>query len=140
MTTLARWIAALAMAAASLATVQTPLRVVFLGDSYTDPNGAPTWAALLSAENGWTETNLAYGGTGYLRTHTPPPVWGKCDTVGVECPSFAQLVDEVAAQNPNLVFILGGRNELGQETSTAWQDGVQAFLAALHAAVPTAMV
>lgn len=119
----------------------TPPRVVFFGDSYTDPNGSATWADLISSQNGWTGINLAYGGTGYLRKHTPPPEWGKCTfALGHACPSFADSVAAAGAANPDAIFILGGRNELGQEALPSWQAGVHDFFVALRAAAPRASI
>lgn len=109
-----------------------PYKVVFIGDSYTSldyvPAGAPLpWSSRLCSELGWSCVNLAHGGTGYLQNY---------DGQG----SFTAQIPAAVAAAPNAVFILGGRNELGQENTSTWQNGVAAFYSNLRAGLPSATI
>ena len=114
-----------------------PFRAVFIGDSYTSldyvPLGAPVpWSSRLCAELGWTCVNLAHGGTGYLQDYADPVVgWHG---------SFTAQIPAAVAAAPAAVFVLGGRNEIGQEGTSTWQNGVTAFYATLRAGLPNAAI
>lgn len=85
-------------------------RGVFIGDSYTQGTGASSaetkWTALLSAELGLTQVNLGRGGTGYVTT-------SNVNGCGLDyCPSIPEMVPEVLAASPSVVFVGGGQNDV----------------------------
>ncbi len=82
--------------------------VVFLGDSYTQGVGGDgvNWPELVAATRGWDIANLARGGTGYLTTS---------DESGCGrsyCGTYIEASEEIIG-TPRVVFISGGRNDLG---------------------------
>lgn len=82
--------------------------VVFLGDSYTQGVGGDgvNWPDIIAATRGWDIANLARGGTGYLTTS---------DVSGcgrIYCGTYAESSEEIIG-SPRVVFISGGRNDLG---------------------------
>lgn len=110
----------------------TPLKVVFIGDSYTDasfvPLGSPVpWGVRLCAVMGWNCVNLAHGGTGYLQAYAGQG-------------SFTAQIPLAIAAAPDMVLVLGGRNELGQENTVVWQNGVTNFYSALRQGLPNATI
>jgi lysophospholipase L1-like esterase len=124
-------------AAAAPVALTVPFRVVAIGDSYTSldyvPFGAPVpWFSRLCAALGWSCTNLAHGGTGYLQDFNDP-------TVGWHG-SFTSQIPAAVAAAPDAVFVLGGRNELGQENTATWQNGVAAFYTSLRQGLPNAAI
>jgi len=84
-------------------------RVVFIGDSYTQGTGASApglkWTSLVSAERGWQETNLGFGGTGYLTAA------GSKGCGRATCPNYQDVVDRAVAAEPDLVVVSGGQND-----------------------------
>ena len=77
--------------------------VAFLGDSYSKGIGASSngsrWTTLVSAAMGWSELNLAEGGSGYTTTH----LGQKTD--------YSIKLDVIAAAQPDIVVLSGGRND-----------------------------
>jgi lysophospholipase L1-like esterase len=55
----------------------------------------------VSQKEGWTEHNFGHGGTGYLAISTK-----------TNAPNYLDVLDEVAASNPNVVVVAGGLNDL----------------------------
>lgn len=112
--------------------------VVFLGDSYTAGAGASSvstrWSSLVAGRMGWTEVNMAYGGTGYLRSVLSPTSQLAC--AREYCPSYSELIDEVVEATPDIVIVNGGRNEASSVDAT-WHVGVDQFFDDLRAALPT---
>lgn len=90
-------------------------KVVFLGDSFAAGSGASApgarWTSILSAENGWNETNLASAQTGYVRAGQT----GTCTPAS--CPPFTGVTAKAVAAAPDLVVISGGANDLGVPTA-----------------------
>ncbi len=82
---------------------------VFIGDSYTQGTGASSpglrWTTLVAARRGWQETNLGFGGTGYL---TAAGVQGCGRPV---CPNYQDVVDQAVAAEPDVVVVSGGQND-----------------------------
>lgn len=83
---------------------------VFIGDSYAAGQGSSAetkrWTSLVAAREGWIERNLARGGTGYVATS---------DEAGcglTYCPSYGQMVAGLAAAEPDIVMVSGGRNDI----------------------------
>lgn len=102
----------------------------FIGDSYTAGDGLPDkttqrWSHLVADALGWSERNFGYGGTGYTTGGT---IEG-----GVP---YSERIDRVAASNPDIVIVAGGRNDLPQRFA---QD-VPAFFDALKARLPDATI
>ncbi len=85
--------------------------VVFLGDSYTQGAGGAgvTWPDVLGQEQGWDVANLGLGGTGYLRTS------GERGCGRAYCGTFQEASAEIIGA-PRMIFISGGRNDLGLAT------------------------
>ena len=84
-------------------------RAVFLGDSYTRGTGASSpgvkWTSLVAAQRGWQETNLGFGGTGYL---TAAGVQGCGRPV---CPNYQEVVGQAVSAEPDIVVVSGGQND-----------------------------
>jgi lysophospholipase L1-like esterase len=78
-----------------------PVKAVFIGDSYTAGDGAPSeadgFAALAGAELGWDTTILAVGGSGYL-----------AEGAGT---TFGQRLAEIRRVDPGVVVVAGSRND-----------------------------
>lgn len=83
--------------------------MAFLGDSYSKGLGASSngkrWTTLVSAAMGWSELNLAEGGSGYTTTY----LGQKTD--------YSIKLDVIAAADPDLVVVSGGRNDYEAGTS-----------------------
>ena len=92
---------------------------VFLGDSFTQGDGASTpaarWTAVVSQQEGWREVNLGRGGTGYLAQ-----VSGDDDAAAETaqescqrdvCPRYAEMVEQVVALDPAVVVVSGGQSD-----------------------------
>ncbi|PXA70024.1 SGNH/GDSL hydrolase family protein [Cryobacterium arcticum] len=113
----------------------------FVGDSYTTGTGATVkvktrWTALVSAEMEWKEVNLGRGGTGYATTS------GRSGCGKEYCPSFVEMIPEVLAVDPDVVFISGGRSDI-----RAWDADPSIVIAAItqtyadmRSAVPDARI
>ncbi len=86
---------------------------VFVGDSYSAGVGASEqskrWTSVVSAEEDWEEINLANGGTGYLRTAKEAGC-GKAF-----CPNYQDVVAAVVRNNPDIVVVAGGQNDVGMD-------------------------
>jgi|GEM_PF-492489 len=105
---------------------------VFVGDSYSLGAGGDgtNWTTLLSAAAGWTEVNLARGGTGYTTGSTG-------STCSLDyCPSYQEMIPEVAATDPDIVVVSGGRND----GSGFDREAIGTFYSSLRAAVPDARI
>ncbi|OZC50993.1 hypothetical protein CH286_05490 [Rhodococcus sp. WWJCD1] len=106
--------------------------VAFLGDSYSQGIGASTngkrWTTLVSAAMGWSELNLAEGGSGYTTSY----LGQKTD--------YSIKLDVIAAAQPDIVVVSGGRNDY--EAGTAGITGAVAssLFAAVKAAAPNTEV
>lgn len=91
--------------------------VAFLGDSYSKGIGASTngkrWTTLVSAAMGWSELNLAEGGSGYTTTY----LGQKTD--------YSIKLDVITAAQPDIVVVSGGRNDY--EAGTASITGAVAL-------------
>ena len=85
-------------------------RAVFIGDSYTQGFGASTealkWTSLVAEAKNWEEVNLGLGGTGYVATS------GVKGCGQVYCANFREVAEEAAAEDPDIVVVAGGRNDL----------------------------
>ncbi|WP_179272190.1 SGNH/GDSL hydrolase family protein [Rhodococcus sp. 05-2254-6] len=106
--------------------------VVFLGDSYSKGIGASTngkrWTTLVSAAMGWSELNLAEGGSGYTTTY----LGQKTD--------YAIKLDVVAAAQPDIVVVSGGRNDYEAGTSSVTGAVALSLFEAIKAAAPNTEV
>jgi lysophospholipase L1-like esterase len=133
--------AAAASADAEDAAAEPPV-VAFIGDSYTAGAGttAPEkrFTTLVAHTQGWVEVNVGRGGTGYIS-----PVDGDAAQVACgldHCASYGEMIADAAAQQPEIVVVSGGRNELGKGRSASYRDGVAKFFADLRAALPDAQI
>ncbi|OZD78700.1 hypothetical protein CH260_02530 [Rhodococcus sp. 05-2256-B2] len=106
--------------------------VAFLGDSYSKGIGASSngqrWTTLVSAAMGWSELNLAEGGSGYTTTY----LGQKTD--------YAIKLDVVAAAQPDIVVVSGGRNDYEAGTASVTGAVASSLFAAIKAAAPNTEV
>ncbi|MDV8023649.1 SGNH/GDSL hydrolase family protein [Rhodococcus sp. IEGM 1330] len=104
--------------------------VAFLGDSYSRGIGASTtgkrWTTLVSAAMGWSELNLAEGGSGYTTTYL-----GQKTDYGIK-------MDVIAAAQPDIVVVSGGRNDYEAGTATVTGAVALSLFEAIKAAAPDA--
>ena len=100
--------------------------VAFLGDSYSKGIGASTngkrWTTLLSAAMGWSELNLAEGGSGYTTTY----LGQKTD--------YSIKLDVITAAQPDIVVVSGGRNYYEAGTASITGAVALSLFAAIKAA------
>ncbi|QII08110.1 SGNH/GDSL hydrolase family protein [Rhodococcoides fascians A25f] len=104
--------------------------VAFLGDSYSKGIGASTngkrWTTLVSAAMGWSELNLAEGGSGYTTTY----LGQKTD--------YSIKLDVIAAAQPDIVVVSGGRNDYEAGTSSVTGAVALSLFEAIKVAAPYA--
>jgi capsular exopolysaccharide synthesis family protein len=96
---------------ASATATATAKKAVFIGDSLVAGagGGGTTWTGLVSADLGWTDTNLGRGGTGYATSVRGAAGPNAC---GLQyCPSFVEMADSAIAVKPDIVVISGGEND-----------------------------
>lgn len=110
---------------------------VFLGDSYSAGVGASEenkrWTSIVSAAEGWEEINLANGGTGYLRT---------AERAGCGkdfCPNYQDLVADVVRNDPHVVIVAGGQNDVGLNEEDV-QSAIEATFTAIREGLPDATI
>lgn len=107
-------------------------QVAFLGDSYTEGDGATSpskrWSTLLSASRHWDERNFGHAGSGYIN----PGLTG--DGQG----SYSSRIGNLAATVPTIVIVAGGQNDasVSGDVSTA----VANTFAALRKQLPKARI
>lgn len=101
------------------------LRAVFLGDGYTASGGASDAAhgfpALVGKAKIWNVDVVACSGAGYV-------VSGSCGK------DYAALIPQVVADDPSIVIVTGGRNDVPHALSSA--KATDAFYAELAARLP----
>ncbi|MBJ7323337.1 MAG: SGNH/GDSL hydrolase family protein [Rhodococcus sp.] len=106
--------------------------VAFLGDSYSKGIGASSngqrWTTLVSAAMGWSELNLAEGGSGYTTSYL-----GQKTDYGIK-------LDVVAAAQPDVVVVSGGRNDYEAGTASVTGAVASSLFAAIKAAAPNTEV
>ena len=108
-------------------------RAAFVGDSYTSGAGAENpeadrWTAIVAEELDWAEQNHGFGGTGYTTAgHFPGG-----DT-------YADRIPEVAAGQPDIVVVGGGRNDIGADEATQ-RESVRDTFQGLRKALPDATI
>lgn len=112
---------------------------VFLGDSYAQGTGASAstsrWSTLVSESQGWEEVNVANGGTGYATSVDGETAMDAC---GKDyCPTYAEMIPEVVEQEPSIVVVSGGRNDVGRNID---QESIAAFYRDLRSALPDAEI
>ena len=103
-------------------------RTVALGDSFTG-QGILGWTTFLGDALGWDDV-IASGvqGTGYLATN------------GGTSPTFRGRVQhDVCAQNPDVVWIAGSRNDWGYAASAVQAEAMLLY-AAIKACLPNALI
>ena len=114
-----------------------PPTVLFIGDSYTQGLGASSqgdrWSSLVATDQGWAETNLGRGGTGYVTTSS---------VCGFDvCPTFTEMLAlDAADASADYVVIAGGQNDLAVYNSdrVATDDAIHETYARYRAAFPDA--
>ena len=106
--------------------------VAFLGDSYSKGIGASTigkrWTTLVSAAMGWSELNLAEGGSGYTTTY----MGQKTD--------YSIKLEVIAAAQPDIVVVSGGRNDYEAGTSAVAGTVAASLFVAIKAKAPDAQL
>lgn len=99
--------------------------VAFLGDSYSKGIGASSngqrWTTLVSAAMGWSELNLAEGGSGYTTTYL-----GQKTDYGIK-------LDVIAAAQPDIVVVSGGRNDYEAGTASLTRAVASSLFEAIKA-------
>jgi lysophospholipase L1-like esterase len=111
-------------------------RVTFIGDSYSAGVGASThskrWTTIVAKAEGWLETNVAKGGTGYLESSH--------EGCGLNfCPNYTGVVSEAVAAGPAIVFVAGGRNDVDAPEAEE-NEAISAFFSTLRSALPQARI
>jgi capsular exopolysaccharide synthesis family protein len=99
------------IASATATATAAAKKAVFIGDSLVAGagGGGTTWTGLVSADLGWTDTNLGRGGTGYATSVSGAAGPNAC---GLQyCPSFVEMADSAIAVKPDIVVISGGEND-----------------------------
>ncbi|MBY4401924.1 SGNH/GDSL hydrolase family protein [Rhodococcus fascians] len=85
-------------------------RAIFIGDSYVSGAGASDvsrrWSSLVSADNGWTEENIAVGSTGY---QLAAPECG-----AERCGSFEDMASFAVTLDAPIVIVGGGSNDFAE--------------------------
>jgi lysophospholipase L1-like esterase len=84
---------------------------VFIGDSYTQ--GSEKWPGEVAQAQGWQMVNLAKGGTGYAARLTGSRAAKGCGLD--ECPNFAEMAVTAIKRTPDVVVVVGGRNDGGKD-------------------------
>lgn len=106
--------------------------VVFLGDSYSSGTGASSigtrWSTLVSASLGWSEINASSPGMGYTTNYQG------------QATNYDTKVDVVAAAQPDIVVISGGRNDFGAGTSTMVSTAAESLYDVVKASAPEAEI
>jgi lysophospholipase L1-like esterase len=106
---------------------------VFVGDSLTVGSGVTQvpnrWSTLVSNYFGWGEVNLAQGGTGFVRTGAME----SCKQTF--CPAFPARVADIVKADPDVVVVLGGRNDAPLLTEDVY-PAVKKFYSSLRKALP----
>lgn len=115
------------------------VEAAFIGDSYTAGAGATEdakrWSTLVAEAQGWEETNLAFGGTGYATAVDGETAMDAC---GADyCPSYAEVIPKVAEASPEVVVVSGGRNDVGRGID---YESISAFYRDLRSALPDAQI
>lgn len=84
-----------------------PPVAVFVGDSYTTGEGASSsakrWSTLVADEMGWTERNVAQGGTGYVSRNAE-----------ISKRSYREQLWSAPRAGVRFVVIAGGQNDFGE--------------------------
>jgi lysophospholipase L1-like esterase len=84
-----------------------PLVALFVGDSYTVGQGASSpakrWSTIVARELGWTERNVADGGTGFVRRYPERDLL-----------SYREQLRSVGPVGVDVVVIAGGQNDFGE--------------------------
>jgi acyl-CoA thioesterase-1 len=99
--------------------------VVTIGDSIMAGHGVETgedWVALVAAERGWTATNLADDGSGFL-------------SIGNNGDTFADQARAAVALNPELLIIGGSSNDFGFDEAPL-ETATLSTISYLHDALP----
>ncbi|WP_037158573.1 SGNH/GDSL hydrolase family protein [Rhodococcoides fascians] len=104
--------------------------VAFIGDSYSQGIGASSagtrWTTLASAALGWSEMNLAVGGTGYTTSYLGQPT------------DYATKVESVRAAQPDIIVVSGGRNDYLTSSPPEIGTAAAALYGQLRSTVPDA--
>lgn len=115
--------------------------VAFIGDSYSAGTGSSGYnsrfTTLVAAYEGWSSSSFAYGGTGYLRQRNGASRETGCNSE--HCPNYPAVLQAVKTYNPSIVFVSGGRNDVGLPPNLV-VSAINRFYTNLHAALPHARI
>ena len=93
------------------------------------------WTSVLSRDLGWTESNFARGGTGYVTT-VGRNAQAAC---GLDyCESYLEMVPQIIAAKPDVVIVSGGRNDGSMSRPVA--ANVESVFAELRKGLPDAQI
>ena len=110
----------------SAAVEGTSVEVAVLGGSYVGTDAATDWPQVLGTQNGWEVTSFAADGSGFV-----------ADEESVT--AIGARVDRVVAAEPDVVVLVGGRDDVEQPPSVV-QEAAQDVLTRLRAGLPEATV
>jgi hypothetical protein len=115
---------------------------VVIGDSYAQGGGASHISAMYTSRiakaNGWTQVNLARGGTGFvssIKDHAKAE--SSCGYSS--CPSFTEMIPRAVAAAPDVV-IVSISGEAVRNYSATTDSGATTFFARLRAALPSVKI
>jgi lysophospholipase L1-like esterase len=115
----------------SFGSTTPPKTAVFIGDSYSEGQGAGAaskrFTTLTAQSMGWTEINMASGGTGYL---------AECWVNGKLHPNYLAVLKSITIQ-PDIVIVSGGRND---QWNTKTSAAIPVFFSTLRAKFPNAQL
>ncbi|CCQ13662.1 Lipolytic enzyme [Rhodococcus sp. AW25M09] len=112
--------------APTVTTVDRPVRISVVGDSYS--RGLPdtlVWPELAAESTGWSIDNVSIFSAGYVAT----------DGNG----TFADQIDAALAGNPDVVLVVGGINDVGKPPELITQRAIDT-LGELARRAPTARI
>lgn len=120
---------------------QTPLRVAFIGDSYTVGAGSTNGGFFydLTKAEGWDSIDLGAGGTGYLTVRKQDPKQAQTACARDYCPSYPEQIRGAVRFHPDVVIVSGGRNNTPSSVADL-RRGIPAFYKQLRQGLPHAQI
>lgn len=109
-----------------------PPVAVFLGDSYTFSDGAPSlgYAAKTASQMGWRAVILGQIGTGYVNSGAASTTPGQTNAV------FAHRLPDVVTAHPAIVIVQGSTNDVGRYSVGTVRQAAEAVYASLKRSLP----
>ncbi|MDN3496514.1 SGNH/GDSL hydrolase family protein [Planococcus sp. APC 4015] len=119
--------------------VAPPTVAVFVGDSYTAGAGSERggFVPIVARGREWQAINLGRGGTGFVTKPGQDPAQAQVACGSDYCESYIEMIPAAVEADPDVVFVSGGRNDVGTDPALA-ADAVEEFFDALRAGLPDA--